>query len=137
MWRRYLRFWRPDPEADLDEEFRFHLETEVEELVAAGMTPERARAAALARFGDLDAARRAARRAPPGRAPHAPLVPPPAALRRRRGAHPRPRRGGQHRRVQRRQRRAPQPPRLPRPRPARAALAVDEGHAADHRVVPG
>jgi predicted permease len=53
-WRRYLRFWGADPSADLDDEFRFHLETEIEELVASGMAPERARALALERFGDVD-----------------------------------------------------------------------------------
>ena len=35
-WRRYLRFWGPDLDADVAEEFRFHLETEIEELVAEG-----------------------------------------------------------------------------------------------------
>ena len=53
-WRRYLRFWGANAEQDLDDEFRFHLDTEIEELVAAGMSPERARAAALAKFGDVE-----------------------------------------------------------------------------------
>ncbi|AHG87930.1 permease [Gemmatirosa kalamazoonensis] len=57
LWRRYLRFWGANPAQDLDDEFRFHLDTEIEELVAAGMSPERARAAALAKFGDVEAAR--------------------------------------------------------------------------------
>ena len=28
IWRRYLRFWRSDVGADLDEEVRFHIEAE-------------------------------------------------------------------------------------------------------------
>ena len=51
--RRYLRFWGSDPQADVDDEFRFHLETEIEELVAKGMTPEAARDDAMRRFGDV------------------------------------------------------------------------------------
>ena len=57
-WRRYLRFWSGNLEGDLDDEFRFHLETEVEELVARGMTRDTARIEALRRFGDIDAYRR-------------------------------------------------------------------------------
>jgi putative ABC transport system permease protein len=53
-WRRYLRFWGTDLDADVDDEFRFHLETEVEELVARGYTPDAARAEALRRFGNVD-----------------------------------------------------------------------------------
>src|SRR5688572_21536007 len=52
-WQRYLRLWGPDPDADLREEFRFHLETEVEELVARGVPVDEARDRALRRFGDL------------------------------------------------------------------------------------
>ena len=51
--RRLWRFWRADPAADADEEIRFHLESEIAELVAAGISPEDARVAALERFGDL------------------------------------------------------------------------------------
>lgn len=57
-WRRYLRFWRPSIEADLDDELRFHLEERVEALVAGGITTEAARRAAEAEFGDLEAVRR-------------------------------------------------------------------------------
>ena len=57
-WRRYLRFWGPNLDADVAEEFRFHIEAEIEELVARGMTPEDAREDALRRFGDLDTFRR-------------------------------------------------------------------------------
>ena len=57
-WRRYLRFWGSNPEADVDEEFRFHFDTEVEELVARGMSQDAARAEALRRFGDVNHYRR-------------------------------------------------------------------------------
>jgi putative ABC transport system permease protein len=62
-WRRYLRFWRSNVDADLEDEFRFHFETEVEELVARGMPHEAARAEALRRFGDVDLYRRDCRSA--------------------------------------------------------------------------
>jgi predicted permease len=52
LWRRYLRFWGPEPRADVADELSFHLESLVEENVAAGMEPGEARRAALARFGD-------------------------------------------------------------------------------------
>lgn len=52
-WRRYLRFWGSDVARDLDDELRFHLEARVDEYIAAGLTPEAARAAATARFGNL------------------------------------------------------------------------------------
>src|SRR5688572_15748688 len=52
-WRRYLRFWRTDTVADLDDEVRFHLEAETEELIAVGVAPEDAGRQALARFGDV------------------------------------------------------------------------------------
>ena len=57
-WRRYLRFWANDHTADLEDELRFHLEARMEEYVAAGMTPEQARAEALLRLGDLERVRR-------------------------------------------------------------------------------
>ena len=56
-WRRYLRFWRPDVEADVDDEIRFHLETRIEELVERGLATDAARAQALAEFGDPAAVR--------------------------------------------------------------------------------
>lgn len=52
-WRRYLRFWGRDIAADVDEELAFHLESRVQEFIALGMTPDQARAAAHARFGNL------------------------------------------------------------------------------------
>lgn len=54
LWRRYLRFWRPDVEADVDEELRFHVQERVDDLVAAGADPATARDDALRRFGDID-----------------------------------------------------------------------------------
>ena len=57
-WRRYLRFWRPDIEGDIDDELRLHLESRTEELVARGATPGAARAQAHAEFGDLAGVRR-------------------------------------------------------------------------------
>jgi len=54
-WRRYLRFWRANPDADVADELRFHLESAVAEYVAAGMTPAAARGEAIRRFGDVDA----------------------------------------------------------------------------------
>jgi len=63
LWRRYLRFWRSDVGADLDEEFRFHIEAEVEYLVARGWSAEAARDEALRGFGDEDAFRHECRAA--------------------------------------------------------------------------
>ncbi|HKO16928.1 MAG TPA: ADOP family duplicated permease [Gemmatimonadaceae bacterium] len=56
-WRRYLRFWRPSAERDVDDELRFHLEARIEELRARGLRPDEARAAAADRFGDMNAFR--------------------------------------------------------------------------------
>jgi putative ABC transport system permease protein len=57
-WRRYLRFVRPNPAADVDDEIGFHVTMRVERNLALGMTPEAARADALERFGDVAAVRR-------------------------------------------------------------------------------
>jgi putative ABC transport system permease protein len=51
-WRRYLRFWGPDVEADIQEELRFHLDMRERDFLAAGLPPDAAREEALARFGD-------------------------------------------------------------------------------------
>jgi putative ABC transport system permease protein len=56
-WRRYLRFRGPDPDADIDDELRSHLEMLEEELRSEGMSAAEARSAALARFGDMDEVR--------------------------------------------------------------------------------
>jgi putative ABC transport system permease protein len=55
-WRRYRELLGTDPERDLRDEVRFHLETEVEELIASGLPPDEARRQALARFGDVERA---------------------------------------------------------------------------------
>ena len=58
MWRqvcvrlRSLRWW-PRRESELDEEIRFHLAEEMEERIAAGMSPRQARAAARRDFGNV------------------------------------------------------------------------------------
>ena len=56
-WRRYLRFWRSDADADVDEELRFHLDTRTEDLVAQGLSREQAAAQAVTEFGDLTTVR--------------------------------------------------------------------------------
>ena len=48
-WRRYLRFWRQDPERDVDDELRTHLELRVADLQQLGLTLAEARRQALAR----------------------------------------------------------------------------------------
>ncbi len=53
MWRRYLRFWGPDIEADVDEELAFHLAMRARYFEARGMSPDEARRAAAERFGDV------------------------------------------------------------------------------------
>jgi predicted permease len=45
-----------DPERDVRDEVGFHLETEIEELIASGVAPDEARRLAVARFGDVEAA---------------------------------------------------------------------------------
>jgi putative ABC transport system permease protein len=57
-WRRYLRFFRRDVQADIDDELRFHFEARIDELVAQGENAESARGRALAEFGDVGAVRR-------------------------------------------------------------------------------
>src|SRR5689334_17441374 len=54
-WRRYRRFWRSNPDADIADELHFHLDSAIAEHVAAGMSPETARAEARRRFGDVEA----------------------------------------------------------------------------------
>ena len=51
---RYRDFIRPNPRRELEDELRFHLDTEIEELIAAGRSPAEARQEALAKFGDVD-----------------------------------------------------------------------------------
>jgi putative ABC transport system permease protein len=58
-WRRYLRFWRADLRADVDDELTFHLEMRRRDLEALGLPPELARARAEQTFGDVTAIRTA------------------------------------------------------------------------------
>ncbi len=67
-WRRYLRFWPSDIDADLDQEFRFHVDAEMEYLTARGWTPVAAREEAVRRFGDVEQYRRDCRSADERRA---------------------------------------------------------------------
>ena len=52
-WRRYTRFLRASPSRDVDEELEFHLQSTIDELMAAGMSREAAREAARRKFGDV------------------------------------------------------------------------------------
>src|SRR5262245_54214638 len=52
-WRRYLRFWGPDPCADVDIEIAFHLEELARHYVALGLSSAEAQAKALRRFGNV------------------------------------------------------------------------------------
>ena len=58
-WRRYLRFWRPDPAADLDDELRFHLEARIRDYLAEGLSSDQARTEALRRLGNMERVREA------------------------------------------------------------------------------
>ena len=61
-WRRYVRFWGPDVDADVDDEVRFHLEMKAAELAARGLPPDEALREARRRFGPVDDVRRWLRR---------------------------------------------------------------------------
>jgi len=54
-WWRYARLFGPDPAADVEDELSFHLEAKIDDLVAAGSSPEAARQEAERQFGDLRA----------------------------------------------------------------------------------
>ncbi len=54
-------FWRARVDAELDRELRAHLEQQVEENLAFGMTPGEARRAALSTFGGVERVREEAR----------------------------------------------------------------------------
>jgi predicted permease len=56
---RTFRIFPPSPAAEVDDELAFHIEERVREYVARGMDPESARAAAIARLGDLNTVRQA------------------------------------------------------------------------------
>lgn len=52
-WHRYLRFWRPDVEEDVDEELHFHLDMRERDYIAAGLPPDEAHTEAGRRFGSF------------------------------------------------------------------------------------
>lgn len=54
---RYLRFWHPDVEDDVDEELRFHMEMRERDYVASGLGPNEAHAEAVRRFGKFESVR--------------------------------------------------------------------------------
>jgi predicted permease len=57
IWRRYVRFWRRDLVADVDDELAFHFAKRVAEFETGGTSHDDAVAAARERFGDLDGVR--------------------------------------------------------------------------------
>jgi predicted permease len=62
FWRRYARFFGPDPAADVKDEIGFHLEAKTEDLVRQGWAPEVARKEAERQFGDPRAVQRQGQR---------------------------------------------------------------------------
>src|SRR6185503_21100055 len=56
-WRRYLRFHRTNAAGDLNDEVHDHLQSIIESLVTAGMSPDDARREAQRRFGDVERVR--------------------------------------------------------------------------------
>ncbi len=56
-WHRYLRFWRNNVSADVDDEIAFHVDARTNELIDAGLDRTEARRRALAEFGDVEQAR--------------------------------------------------------------------------------
>jgi putative ABC transport system permease protein len=60
-WHRYVRFWRANVAADVDEEIAFHIDARTEELLASGLTPAEARSMAVREFGDVGRTRRTLR----------------------------------------------------------------------------
>jgi predicted permease len=56
-WSRFRRLFGPDPEGDVDQELEFHLDMRARERIERGEDPERAREAALRRFGDYQRSR--------------------------------------------------------------------------------
>lgn len=61
-WRRQRRFFRPDVDADVDDELRFHVEQLIADHVARGQTRAGAERLAAERFGSYGTIRRALRR---------------------------------------------------------------------------
>jgi predicted permease len=55
MWRRYARLLGPDPQADVRDELRFHIEAKTEDLIAHGWPRRDAQEEAIRQFGNLQA----------------------------------------------------------------------------------
>jgi predicted permease len=53
-WRRYLRFFGPNADADVDDELAFHLEMRIRDYESRGLSRADAERAARERLGDLD-----------------------------------------------------------------------------------
>jgi putative ABC transport system permease protein len=53
-WRRYVRFWGPNIDADVDDELRFHLDMRARDYETRGLPADDARRAAAERFGDVE-----------------------------------------------------------------------------------
>ena len=64
MFRRLFHFrtGRFSVRREVDDEIAFHLQNTIDELIAAGHTPEQARDEAERRFGDVEAHRAASKR---------------------------------------------------------------------------
>ena len=62
FWRRYARFFGPDPSADVKDELTFHLAAKADDLVHQGWAPEAACKEAERLFGDLRAVQRVGQR---------------------------------------------------------------------------
>ena len=62
FWRRYARFFGPDPAADVKDELRFHLEAKTDDLVRQGWDAKAAREEAERQFGDLRTVQRIGQR---------------------------------------------------------------------------
>src|SRR5687768_5218096 len=56
-WRRYLRFWRPDVDGDIDDELRFHFESRAADLRARGVPADDVARQIAEEFGDERATR--------------------------------------------------------------------------------
>ncbi len=58
FWRRYARFFGPDPAADVKDELAFHLQAKTDDLIRQGLSPDAARKEAERQFGDVRAVER-------------------------------------------------------------------------------
>ncbi|MEO7966111.1 MAG: permease prefix domain 1-containing protein, partial [Gemmatimonadaceae bacterium] len=61
-WRRYVRIFGNNPDADVEAELQFHLEMRARELAALGMPMDAALEEARRRFGDMERVRAECRR---------------------------------------------------------------------------